>query len=105
MAFFFSTPAEAVAVPARPDLILSRAAAARQSELRRERDRLARLAARRLRPDALAASAGGTRPSSAVRRIRAVFRVMAEPIESEDARTLACGRDVVERPAVTSMPA
>ncbi len=48
MAFFFSTPAEAVAVPARPDLILSRAAAARQSELRRERDRLARLAARRL---------------------------------------------------------
>ena len=46
MAFFFSTPT--VPVPARPDLILSRAAAARQSELRRERDRLARLEARKL---------------------------------------------------------
>lgn len=48
MAFFFSTPAGAVAAPVRTDLILSRAAAARQSELRRERDRLARLTARRV---------------------------------------------------------
>lgn len=48
MAFFFSTPAGADAVPTRHDLILSRAAASRQAELSRERNRLARQAALRL---------------------------------------------------------
>lgn len=47
MAFFFSTPAGADAAPARHDLILSRAAASRQAELRRERNRSARQAALR----------------------------------------------------------
>ena len=48
MAFFFSTPAEAVAVPARPDLILSRAADARHTELRLNSDQLALRASPRL---------------------------------------------------------
>ena len=48
MAFFFSTPAGTDAAPTRHDLILSRAAASRQAELSRERNRLARQAALRL---------------------------------------------------------
>ncbi|HET9428642.1 MAG TPA: hypothetical protein VFO69_09815 [Allosphingosinicella sp.] len=48
MAFFFSTPAGADAVSTRPDLILSQAAASRQSELRRQSSRLARRATQKL---------------------------------------------------------